>query len=180
LILFGLYTGQRLSDLVSLCWNNIDLPNNQIRFVAAKTNRPVILPIAPPLRKHLESLPSSDNLAAPLHPRAFQSLRHGGGRPGPLSCQFGELLVQAGLRPKTDKTGAGQPIAGRRYREYALSFHSLRHTTVSFLHAAGLPQSVAMEFAGHSSAKAHSIYTHTGLAALQQAADALPELGPAR
>ena len=95
-------------------------------------------------------------------------------------AKFGELLVQAGLRSKPEghKTPAGQPGVGRRYREHALSFHSLRHTTVSFLHAAGLPQSVAMEFAGHSSAKAHSIYTHTGLSALQQAADALPELGP--
>jgi integrase len=64
----------------------------------------------------------------------------------------------------------------RRYSEHALSFHCLRHTCVSLLHAAGLPESVAMEFSGHASAKAHKLYTHTGMEALQQAAQALPEI----
>ena len=51
LILFGLYTGQRLGDLVSLTWNNIDLEASQIRFIAAKTGRSMILPMAPALSR---------------------------------------------------------------------------------------------------------------------------------
>ena len=47
LILFGLYTGQRLSDLVSLAWNNIDLERSEVRFVTSKTGRRMIIPMAP-------------------------------------------------------------------------------------------------------------------------------------
>src|SRR5262245_58982278 len=57
LILFGLYTGQRLSDLVSLSWNNIDLERGEVRLVTSKTSRTMIIPMAPPLRSHIESLP---------------------------------------------------------------------------------------------------------------------------
>jgi integrase len=53
LIKFGLYTGQRLSDLASLTWSNIDLEKNQIRLLARKTGKNVILPIAAPLRSHI-------------------------------------------------------------------------------------------------------------------------------
>jgi integrase len=176
LTLCGLYTGQRLSDLASLRWSNIDLLNNQIRFEAGKTGRTMILPLAPPLRKHLEEKPSSDDPLAPLHPRAFAILARSAG-PSTLSYQFGEILSQAGLRPKTEGPSAGDNRTHpRRYRENALSFHCLRHTCVSLLHAAGLPQSVAMEFSGHASTKAHKLYTHTGMEALQQAAQRLPEV----
>jgi integrase len=162
LTLCGLYTGQRLSDLALLRWSNIDLVNNQLRFVTAKTGRTMILPLAPPLRKHLEEKPSSDDPHSPLHPRAFAILARSAG-PSTLSYQFGEILSQAGLRPKTEALSAGDNRTHtRRYREHALSFHCLRHTCVSLLHAAGLPQSVAMEFSGHASTKAHKLYTHTG------------------
>jgi integrase len=106
LTLCGLYTGQRLSDLASLRWSNIDLINNQLRFVAAKTGRTMILPLATPLRKHLEALPSSDDPLAPLHPRAF-AIRARSVGPSTLSYQFGEILTQAGLRPKAEGPSAG-------------------------------------------------------------------------
>src|SRR5215831_14479801 len=71
LILFGLYTGQRLSDLVTLGWNSIDLERGEVRLVTGKTNRRMIIPMAPPLRSHIESLPAGDDPQAPLHPHAF-------------------------------------------------------------------------------------------------------------
>lgn len=174
--LCGLYTGQRLSDLASLRWNNIDLVNNQLRFVTAKTGRTMILPIAPPLRKHLEALPSSDDPSAPLHPRAFAILARSAG-PSTLSYQFGEILIQAGLRSKNERRNAeDNQTLTRRHREHALSFRCLRHTCVSLLYAAGLPESVAMEFSGHASTKAHGSYVYTGMTALRDAANALPEI----
>lgn len=39
LILFGLYTGQRLGDLARLTWQNIDLDANEVRLVTSKTGR---------------------------------------------------------------------------------------------------------------------------------------------
>jgi integrase len=51
LVLFGLYTGQRLADLATLCWENIDLPRNEIRIKTRKTGKRLSIPIAPPLKK---------------------------------------------------------------------------------------------------------------------------------
>jgi integrase len=56
LILFGLYTGQRLGDIARLTCDNIDLARGEIRLKTGKTGKRLILPIAAPLRKHLESL----------------------------------------------------------------------------------------------------------------------------
>lgn len=61
MVLFGLYTGQRLSDIASLWWSNIDLPRGELRLVTRKTGKTMILPIAAPLRRLLESLPAPDD-----------------------------------------------------------------------------------------------------------------------
>jgi hypothetical protein len=43
------------------------------------------------------------------------------------------------------------------------------------LRDAGVPQSVAMGFAGHTSPEINNSYTHTGIDSLQRAADVLPD-----
>src|ERR1700730_16814537 len=53
LIKFGLYSGQRLADIASLTWANLDLEKNQIRLVTRKTGKTMLLPIAAPLRSHI-------------------------------------------------------------------------------------------------------------------------------
>lgn len=170
LMRFGLYTGQRLADLANLTWNNIDLDREVIRFTARKTDRVTLIPIADPLRAHIESLPASDNPRDPLHPKLF-------GRPSnQLSNQFVELLVAVGLhRPHAARKKTSQ---GRSVRRMAseLSFHSLRHTAVSLLKDAGIPQAVVQELIGHRSAQMSALYTHVGQEALRKATSALPAL----
>src|SRR6202011_6023622 len=61
MILFGLYTGQRLGDIATLRWNNIDLLRGELRLSTRKTGKTMILPLAAPLRKHIESLRFPDN-----------------------------------------------------------------------------------------------------------------------
>jgi integrase len=174
MVVFGLYTGQRLGDIASFTWSNIDLELLQIRFVAAKTNRPMILPMAPALAKHVLSLAAPDDSQAPLHPRAYAIVKREG-RSGSLSNQFSDLLAQAGLREKKThhKTKDGRDV--RRASE-GLSFHGLRHTATSLLHAAGIPAAVAQAFVGHDSEAVHALYTHVGDESLQKAANAFPEL----
>jgi hypothetical protein len=53
--------------LASLGWSNIDLDKNQIRFVARKTGKTVVLPIEAPLRNHILMLPASDDPKGPVH-----------------------------------------------------------------------------------------------------------------
>jgi len=46
MILFGLYTGQRLADVATLRWSNVDLVKGEIRLRTRKTDKVMILPIA--------------------------------------------------------------------------------------------------------------------------------------
>jgi integrase len=61
MILYGLYTGQRLADIARLTWANIDLPGARIRFTTQKTGKTLTIPMAEPLPRHVESLPVSDD-----------------------------------------------------------------------------------------------------------------------
>jgi integrase len=180
MIRFGLYTGQRLSDIALLTWENIDLERNEIRFIARKTGKTMLLPIAETLRQHLVAIANSDDPSAPLHPRAYKILRRkkGHGRVGALSQDFGDLLAAAGLRIHRYKKykssrGSGRGMGGRRVHS-GISFHSLRHTAVSLLKDAGIPQATVQELIGHESAAMSALYTHVGREALEKAAGALP------
>jgi integrase len=118
LILFGLYTGQRLGDLARLTCDNIDLARSEIRLKTGKTDKRLILPIAAPLRKHLEHLPTSDTPGVPLHPKALNLVVNRKGRVGDLSNQFADLLSQAGLREKRshERTGRGRGTRRKQIR----------------------------------------------------------------
>jgi integrase len=182
IIRFGLYTGQRMGDIALLTWANIDLERNEIRFIARKTGKTMLLPIAETLRQHLVASANSDDPAAPLHPRAYKRLRRqkGHGRVSTLSQDFGDLLAAAGLRThryekyKSSK-GSGRGRGGRRIHS-GISFHSLRHTAVSLLKDAGIPQATVQELIGHESEAMSALYTHVGQEALEKAAAALPEV----
>jgi integrase len=178
IVLAGLYTGQRLSDLALLRWENVDLARSEIALTTRKTNRRVLIPIAAPLLDHLLKIPASDDAKAFVFPRAAAQLKrsreeHSGG----LSNQFREILFSAGLvqrrSHKKAKDGGGR--AARR-RSSEISFHSLRHTATSLLKSAGVPQSVVMDIVGHESKAVSQIYTHVGEAEKRQAIDAMPSV----
>jgi integrase len=179
LILFGLYSGQRLGDLVSLTWHNIDLERDEVRLVTSKTSRTMIIPMAPPLRSHIESLPAGDNPQAPLHPRSF-AIYSRTGNASILSGAFSDLLVHAGLRAKlAPRSHRSRGIGhSRRRRINELSFHSLRRTATTLLHEAGVPSTVAQALIGHDSEEVHSDYITIGREALRNAVNLFPTLSP--
>jgi integrase len=170
LVLFGLYTGQRLGDLVALTWSQIDLERDEIRLTTRKTNKPLIVPIAAPLKEHLLAI-ASDDPRASVHPRAQRIATASHGIIAQLSNEFGEILASAGLR---DPALMGKGPGKRQGQE--LSFHSLRHTAVSLLKDAGVPDAVVMALVGHDSKAMSQHYTHVGKEALAKAAGALPEI----
>lgn len=176
MIMFGLYTGQRLGDIAALNWQNLDLQRNEVRLVTGKTGRRQIIPIAPPLVRYLGSLPSSDTPDAPLFPRIHNTAeRHK--HAGNLSNQFYNILVAAGLaKKKTHKADPENRGRSAKREQNEISFHSLRHTATSLLKRAGVSESVAMEFVGHDSKSVSQQYTHIDLATLKQAADKLPDV----
>jgi integrase len=177
MILFGLYTGQRLGDIASLTWQNVDLQRQELRLLTEKTGRRQIIPLAPPLLRYAEALPSSDRADAPLFPRAAGIVQRLG-RASQLSNQFYDLLASAGLaRKKTHQAKPGEEKGRSARRELnPLSFHALRHTATSLLKNAGVSESVAMEFIGHDSASVSRNYTHIDPATLKAAAAKLPDV----
>ena len=170
MVMVGLYTGMRISDVAMLRWSNIDLAKKEITIVVQKTGKRLILPIASRLAEHLNAMPPPNDPRAPLHPKSNGTWEREG-RTGRLGNQFAELLTKAGLRAPAPETKKGQK-ARREAQE--LSFHSLRHTAVSMMKEAGIPESVVMAMVGHTSKEISASYTHVGNAALQKAADSMP------
>jgi integrase len=153
LVAYGAHLAQ--DDLAKLRWSSIDLSKNELRFRAAKTGKLIVLPLAPPLQAHIAALPSSSDLQAPLHARAAAATDT-----CVLSIQFADLLAKVGLRPK--RAHVKQERDGERRQFAELSFHSLRHSTVSLLAGGGLPQAVVQAYVGHSNAEMSALYTHVG------------------
>jgi integrase len=156
LVLFGLYLGQRLGDLARLTWRAVDWDSGEIAFTTRKTGRRIVLPLVKPLADYLASLPASDNPNAFIFPRAASAKRTAS-----LSNQFREILVEGGLVQPLARghksTGKGRDQA-REASE--ISFHSLRHSAVTMLKAAGVSDFIAREIVGHESAAVSRQYTH--------------------
>jgi len=96
MILAALHTGQRLKDIASLTWANVDLERDEFRFATSKTGRRQVIAIARALRRHSETLSVGDNATAPLFPNAFR-IATGNRDTSALSQQFHDVLVAAGL-----------------------------------------------------------------------------------
>jgi integrase len=170
LVLFGLYLGQRLGDLAKLTWRAVNLENSEIAFTTRKTGRRVVLPLVQPLANYLASLPASDNPNAFIFPTAASAKRT-----GTLSNQFREILVDAGLVEPRGHEAAKQGRSQARETS-EISFHSLRHTAVTMLKAAGVSYFITREIVGHESAAVSRQYTHLTTDDKRNAMQRLPDV----
>jgi len=171
MILFGFYAaGQRLMDVATLTWQNVDLERGEISFVTRKTGRRQIIPLAAPLQKYLLSLPAGDDPRAPIFPNAAAVTRS-----GTLSNQFYEILSDTGLVPaRTHQKAASGRSARRAFNE--LGFHSLRHTATSIMKNAGISSAIVEDIVGHDSSTISAHYTHIDDDAKRHAIKAMPDL----
>jgi integrase len=81
-------------------------------------------------------------------------------------------MAKAGVASGTLREKAGK--YGRKVAER--SFHSLRHSYVTALSAAGVAVELRQKLAGHSSESQSLLYTHPEFAALRSAIEKLPGL----
>lgn len=165
-ILLAYYSGLRLSDAVSLSWENVNFELRLIRYFPRKANRGLArrpdwkkhvngqleVPLMPEVEAHLLALPSSDDPAGKLCP-TLASKSTGGNRG--LSSMFQRVMAAAGIH--SDR-GAEKKGKGRQFK--TLGFHSLRHTFVSELANADVPADVRRQISGHNDEKIHERYTH--------------------
>src|SRR5207253_7635553 len=122
------------------------------------------------LADYLASLPTNDEPNAYIFPRAATATRT-----GTLSNQFREILVDAGLvDPRShESTGKGR---SKPREASTISFHSLRHSAVTMLKAAGVSDVMAREIVGHESAAVSRQYTHLTTSDLRNAMQRLPDV----
>ena len=173
IVLFGLYSGQRLGDIARLTWANVDTENNELAFTTIKTGRRMQIPLAAPLLSHLETLDAGDDPDAPLFPSACAAASVPG---GVLSQQFHGILAAAGLvKPRLNKQSTGKGRASRRDTS-EISFHSLRHSAVSLLKNAGVPELVVRDIIGHDSEAVSRRYSHVDPGAKRKAVRKLVDI----
>ncbi len=121
----GLYTGQRLSDVIRMAWSNYD--GTRIRLRQQKTGTSLVIPVHPSLKDILDVTPRvgvmilTTKTGRAFHPRVF-------------SRDFFEAREAAGL-PRD------------------LSFHGLRHTAASRLAELGAGAPEIQAITGHKSLK---------------------------
>jgi integrase len=164
-ILFGYFAGMRLSDAVARNWREIDLAAEVVDYVQGKTGRRVVVPLHPELAGHLMALAGDD-------PKGMLTPRLGGfaGKStGYVSKLFARVMASAGI-----DCGECRRPSGRIFSRK--SFHALRHSFVSVMANAGIPDEVRQKLTGHASPAVHKRYTHIELHPLKTAIGALPAL----
>jgi integrase len=180
-VLAGVYLGQRLGDIISLTWGQIDLGKKEIRLTTRKTGRRMLFPMASPLFDYFMSLPAPEEPATPifptLHSRAINT----------LSNDFRGIMAKVGLskpvehpegrtKEEREKDAKKTKAKGRRRSVNELSFHALRHTATTLLKSVGTSDVVARELIGHESEAVSRAYTHLPFETLREAVDKLPDI----
>ena len=172
LMLIGIYTGLRLGDCCRLDWSQISIAQGVIQLVPRKTRRHhqrlVTIPIHPALGAALVGQQAYDSkmmvgpvlpMIAEMYARSRWQVSH------ELSRIFRAANIQTSVR-----------LEGRHRRTPEATFHSLRHTFVSFAANAGVPLHIVQSIVGHESTAMTRHYYHENLAALKSAVAAIPTL----
>ena len=176
LFLIGIYTGMRLGDCCRLDWSNINIAQRVIQLVPAKTRRHhkrlVTIPIHPALEKaictsEINKQASIVPLSGPVLPKVAEMYHRGRWL---VSQELARIFKAANITMSVK-------IEGRKNKTPEATFHSLRHTFVSFSANAGVPLHIVQSIVGHESTAMTRHYYHENLTGLQHAVNAIPTLG---
>lgn len=168
LFLIGIYTGLRLGDCCRLDWSSINLMQEVIQLVPAKT------------RRHSNGRP----VTIPIHPSLGTALLESQVMNGPVLPGISELYARSRWQIshelsrifKAANIVTSVQLEGRHKKTPEATFHSLRHTFVSFSANAGVPLHIVQSIVGHESTAMTRHYYHENIAALKSAVNAIPTL----
>lgn len=187
LFLVGIYTGLRLGDCCRLTWSQINMGEGVIQVVPQKTKRHHQRLVTIPIHQALgAALLESAECGAPsaecvgTQHTAFSPSRF----TGPVFPTISELYSVCRSRVSNRLTAifraahieTSVKIQGRRHKTPEATFHSLRHTFVSFAANAGVPLHIVQSIVGHESTAMTRHYYHENLEALKGAVNAIPAL----
>ncbi len=159
--------GQRLGDILELKWEQFDFTARVVRITTGKTARPLQQPMQEDFyqwayARHEAAQQAGGDAAIYVHPVLRQ-------KPNP-SSEFTQLVRLHGIGLRGENAG------GNRRTWHSKTFHSLRASVVTMLHAAGVSQGLAMYLVGHESQDVHSVYLRPSEDQLAVAAANLPKL----
>ena len=171
LFLIGIYTGLRLGDCCRLDWLQVNFAEKVIQVDPQKTKRHhqrmVTIPIHPTLGSALVKLKvSKGQMGGPVLPLVFQSYMTSRSR---VADRLSSIFRQANITTCVK-------LVGRHRRTPEATFHSLRHTFVSFAANAGVPLHIVQSIVGHESTAMTRHYYHENIDALKSAVAAIPTL----
>lgn len=166
----GVYTGLRLGDAATLDWGRVDLAKNHIAVVPRKTRRyssgrPVIIPIVPPFRKLLLSVPP-DERVGPLCPEICKKYERDRAA---VTNMVQRLFEACGI---STTVAAGD----NGHRRVAVGFHSFRHTFVTVAAENNVPLAIVQAIVGHTSPAMTRHYTHVHENVVQAQMAAFPSV----
>jgi len=191
LFLIGIYTGLRLGDCCRLDWSSINVAQGVIQLIPRKTRRhahgrPVTIPIHPALGAALVDATTSsrqnqdDQVHGSPSPRFFTSVPLSGPVLPAISDVYNRSRWQVSHELskifKTANITTSVRLEGRKHMTPEATFHSLRHTFVSFAANAGVPLHIVQSIVGHESTAMTRHYYHENIAALKSAVAAIPTL----
>lgn len=134
--------GKRLGDICQLKWKTIDFKQNVIVFPTGKTGKKISVPIVPALRELLENKKNNSEYVFPEMARRYQSKTS-------VSTEFTSLLMAHGILTDND---IETPKVGDRRRVSKKSFHSIRHSVVTYLRSSPLfTADITRSIVGHNS-----------------------------
>ena len=170
LILIGIYTGLRLGDCCRLDWSSINPVQGVIQLVPQKTKRHhqrmVTIPVHPALGQALVGQQADNNKVGPVLPTVSEL--YGRSR-WQVSHELSRIFKAANIVTSVK-------LEGRHRRTPEATFHSLRHTFVSFAANAGVPLHIVQSIVGHESTAMTRHYYHENIDALKSAVAAIPML----
>ncbi|NCC50976.1 MAG: hypothetical protein EOM20_07135 [Spartobacteria bacterium] len=180
IILFGYYTGQRLSDIALIKWSGVDLLKKSIEFKPQKTGDKNTIPLHNVLFEYLMDRASTDARTY-VFPEA--AARHAKGGVSVLSKDFKNILVRAGIiaPKKTTRKGTISHQSQKKGRDARRtqserSFHCLRHLATSDLKNSGATDAQTKAYIGHKSQRISDGYTHISFESKKEAGDRLPDI----
>ena len=200
LFLIGIYTGLRLGDCCRLDWSQINLAQEVIQIVPTKTRRHhqrmVTIPIHDALGAALLAnaecgVRGADNCASPnsaLGTERSALTSHFTLRTPHLTGPVLPTIAQMYNRTrwqvshelsrifKAANITTSIKLDGRNRKTPEATFHSLRHTFVSFAANAGVPLHIVQSIVGHESTAMTRHYYHENIDALKSAVNAIPTL----
>ncbi len=158
--------GQRMGDILSLQWSQFDWQASIVRMVTGKTRTALRQPMKQGFydwarARYLQAQEKGGEAAVWVHPRLRLHSNPSG--------EFTQLVRLHGIGL------VGEASGGNRRTWHSKTFHCLRASVVTMLHAAGVTESMAKRLVGHESSLVHAIYLRPTAGQLADAADNLPE-----